>query len=344
MKDRLSVAIIGAGQIAGGYDENKRSGDKGIYTHAGAYAVSGRFILQTVFDIDRKRARAFGAFWRVKRVADSMEDIYGDSHDVVSVCTPDETHFEIVKELVNHRCCKTIFIEKPLALRLAEIDELSTLAEAKGIALVVNFQRRHDPVHLKLRSTIEARRKDLLAANAYYMKGLNHIGVTMIDTITYLCGYPKSVLAYNRIYNQQAREFSYEFILFYDGLNCSVKTTDSARFDYNYHLFELDLLFADRRITILDNSRLVRECKPTGYAYSGVRVLNDRAARFRKTKYPTSMVEAVEYLDQITRSKVPHVLNTPSASYNNRLIIEKVLQSYSENCTALSFKEEEWKR
>jgi len=344
LKNKLTVAVIGAGRIAGGYDENKRSGEKGIYTHAGAYSASGKFILKTVFDIDRQRAGAFSAFWRVKRVADSMEDIYGDSHDVVSVCTPDETHFEIVKELVNHRCCKTIFIEKPLALRLAEIDELSTLAEANGIALVVNFQRRHDPVHHELRSTIEARRKDLLAANAYYMKGLNHICVTMIDTVTYLCGYPKSVLAYNRVYNQQFREFSYEFVLFYDGFNVSMKTTDSARFDYNYHLFELDLLFADGRITILDNSRQVRECKTTGYAYSGVKVLNDRAARYRKTQYPTSMVEAVGYLYQITRGKVPHVLNTPTASYNNRLIIEKVLQSYSENCATLSFKEEEWKR
>ena len=48
MMNSLSVAIIGTGNIAGGYDEKKQGGDIGIYTHAGAYAAHGGF------ELDRK--------------------------------------------------------------------------------------------------------------------------------------------------------------------------------------------------------------------------------------------------------------------------------------------------
>ena len=84
----LKAAIIGCGDIAGGYDE--KSTDNGIYTHAGAYRVCGVKIV-AVFDVDINRARSFSVYWGVDRVYEDLNDLYaGDEYDFVSICTPDK--------------------------------------------------------------------------------------------------------------------------------------------------------------------------------------------------------------------------------------------------------------
>ncbi|RZI42062.1 Gfo/Idh/MocA family oxidoreductase [Herbaspirillum sp. HC18] len=341
---QLSVAIIGAGNIAGGFDEKKQAGDGGIYTHAGAFAAHGGFDLKTVFDIDRDRARAFGKFWNVQACTDSLRQIYDARHDVVSVCTPDETHFEIARTLLESRCCKTIFIEKPLAYELGQIEELASLSERAGIHLVVNFQRHHETVHGEMRDLIAAHPEDLLSVNGQYMKGLRHIGVTMIDTLNYLCGLPEAVLAFRRVWNQESSDYSYEFILFYPGFSVAIKTTDSERFHYNYHIFELDFLFANRRIALVDISQAIREAPVTEYAYSGVKVMNERAAQIRGTEYKRSMLDVVKYVHDITIGKAPHDINTASASYNNQLIINTIIESFERGSVKLTFDPASWKR
>jgi len=296
----LSVAIIGAGNIAGGYDEKKQGNDAGVYTHAGAYFAHGGFKLTTVFDLDQERAESFVHKWGVGRKAAGMAEVRENRHDVISVCTPDETHFGIVRDILTARCCRTVFVEKPLAMNLDQIEEIALLAGKHGISVVVNFQRRNEPIHWEIRELIAARPEDLLSVNGYYMKGLRHIGVTMVDTLSYLCGYPEAVLAYNRVFNQEAGEHSYEFVLYYPGFNATVKTIDAERFLYNYHIFEIDLLFADRRKTLVDISQAVRETSVSDYAYSGIKVMNDREACYRETGYKYSMRDAAEYIYKVT--------------------------------------------
>src|SRR5208283_2974974 len=96
----LSVAIIGAGNIAGGFDEKKRDSEVGIYTHAGAYTVHGGFELKTVFDPNEERAESFRHIWKASCSASKIDEIYDSYHDVISVCSPDSTHFDVVRKLL----------------------------------------------------------------------------------------------------------------------------------------------------------------------------------------------------------------------------------------------------
>ncbi|HLP97555.1 MAG TPA: Gfo/Idh/MocA family oxidoreductase [Sideroxyarcus sp.] len=344
MKNPLSVAIIGTGNIAGGYDAKKQGGDTGIYTHAGAFAAHGGFELKTVFDLDRERAEGFSRLWKAGKAATDLDEIYDSHHDVVSVCTPDHTHFEIVRNILSAGCCRTIFVEKPLATELSQIEELMRLAEQSNVRVVVNFQRRNEPVHREIRDRIASNPGELLSVAGHYMKGLRHIGITMIDTLAYLCGYPTAVQAYNRVFNQEVDDFSYEFILYYPGFTGAVKTTDAARYFYNYHIFEIDLLFADRRLVLVDNSQRVREIPVTGYAYSGVKVLNEREAQHRETGYKLSMRDAVEYIYDITTLKIAHTVNTPQSSYNNLFVINHIIESYEQGAVKLNLEPELWKK
>ena len=340
----LSVAIIGAGNIAGGYDEKKRQDETGIYTHAGGYAAHGGFRLDTVYDVDENRASRFCSIWHGRAVATALKDIHSKFHDVISVCTPDHTHFEIVRDILQTGCCRTVFVEKPLATDLDQIDELIRLADAKSIDLVVNFQRRNERFHRQIHEEIKARSDDVLSVSGYYTKGLSHIGVTLLDTLCYLCGYPQGVLAYNRVFNQEVGAYSYEFVLYYPGFSVTVKTTDAERFRYNYHLFEIDIFLRDRRLTLVDISQGLRTSPVTEYAYSGVRVLNEQESEYQATEYKTSMQESISYIHNITTKTIPHRINTPQSSWNNHLIINRVTESYERGMVKLNFEQGLWKR
>ena len=127
---KLAVAVIGTGQIAGGYDQAQLDQNgRGVFTHAGAYSKSGKFILETVCDVNKQRVAAFQDHWGVAKKVNRIEEIYSVFHDVVSVCTPDETHYSIVKSLIEAKCCKCIFVEKPIAQTLEQIEEIIELMQ-----------------------------------------------------------------------------------------------------------------------------------------------------------------------------------------------------------------------
>lgn len=338
----LSVAIIGGGNIAGGYDEGKAD-NSGIYSHAGAYSSHGGFRLDAVFDLDRERAELFRRKWGISRYASSLKDILTTQHDVISICTPDDTHFPILREVLAARCCRSVFVEKPLAGNLDQIEEICRLAAESQVRVVVNFQRRVEPVHAELREAIATRRSELLSVSGCYMKGLQHIGVTMIDTLTYLCGNPAGVLAFNRILNQEVGEQSYEFVLYYPGLTVTVKTTDAERFVYSYHIFEIDLLFRDGRKALVDISQGLRESPVTSYAYPGVKVLSERQSSYRETGYKLSMLNAIKYVFDVTAGKTKHTVNTPESSYNNQLIMDAIAASFDRGLVKMNFEPGQWK-
>lgn len=328
MNDDLKVAIIGTGLIAGGYDENKLLDDGGIYTHAGAFSKNPRFSLTSVFDLDYARSQQFKEYWNVGHCAQSIDEIYGSSHDVVSVCTPDETHFEIIRNLLSNRCCRTIYAEKPLADNPGHISEIVDLSLQTGIYVVVNFQRRFDSLYSRLRRRFQDNNHRFLTMNALYMKGLDHSGVAMVDMISSICGYPDKIMAFNRTYNKEIDEYSYDFIFYYDFFNVTVKSIDSEVHGYTYHIFELDMFLPHSRIILNDNSKQCEVRETSNYAYSGVKVLDDINPSRSVTEYKTSIPQATDYIYNIIRNNTPHTINTPQQSYNNSLILSAIKESY----------------
>ena len=340
----LNVGIIGAGNIAGGYDEKKLDNIPGIYTHAGAYNKHDGFQIITIYDLDKNRAEEFKTHWNAKNAVIDIKHILERYHDVLSLCTPDETHLELIHSILKANCCKTIFVEKPLITDIEQYEDITKLAETNGINIVVNFQRRYEKVHNEIQQLIQNNPEKVLSVSGKYMKGLHHIGVTLIDTFMFFFGFPSAVQAYNRVWNEEAKDYSYEFILYYPDFTASVQTIDSEKYEYNYHLFEIDMLFTDKRKTLVDISQAVREANVGKYAYSGVKIMKDREANIRKTEYNLSMYDAVSYLHDITSLEIEHRINTPASSYNNLLVIDAVIKSYSNDGTKINFESNQWKR
>ena len=324
MQKKLTVSIIGAGNIAGGFDEKKIADSSGIFSHAGAYTKNGNFILKNIFDVNESRAKEFQKYWNVENIVKSEDEIINSYQDIISICSPDAFHFKTIKNIILSKCCKTIFVEKPLGLSLNEIDEIYELSQASNINIVVNFQRHFDNSY----SDLELLSKDILTVNCYYIKGLNHIGITMIDTLIMLFGYPISVSSYNKIYNSNINDFTYEFILFYTDFNITVKSIDEVK-EYNYHIFDIDILTKTKRIVFTNNGNSMVSYDLADYSYSGVKVLTTEPETIT-TQYGSSMLKSVEYLRDITLKNEIHTKNRVVTSYNNHLLLDKIVKSFEE--------------
>ncbi len=106
-----------------------------------------------------------------------IEEYYGDykkllkNKDIQSVhiCSPNYLHFQMAKEALEagkHTIC-----EKPLAINVAEAQELVDLADKKGLVNAVNFNIRYYPLSRQMRTMVEKGDVgDILAVQGSYLQ------------------------------------------------------------------------------------------------------------------------------------------------------------------------------
>jgi D-galacturonate reductase len=84
---------------------------------------------------------------------DAVEKMLAADVEVVCIATPDDRHFDVARAaLVAGR---HVLVEKPSVLSLAQLDELTRLAEANGCLAKVVYHKLLDPDHKKLRTLVE---------------------------------------------------------------------------------------------------------------------------------------------------------------------------------------------
>src|SRR6266550_1482600 len=94
----------------------------GVFTHAEAYVECPDTELVAVCDSNPHRLEKCGDRWNVThRYSNLSEMLESEQLDIVSVCTPDATHFEILRALLASQTrIKAILCEKPLVTSEAE--------------------------------------------------------------------------------------------------------------------------------------------------------------------------------------------------------------------------------
>lgn len=138
--ERKIAAPLRWGMIGGG-----RTGQVGYKHRTGALRDGTYRLVAGAFDLDAERGRDFGTNLGVdpdRCYADVQALIAGeadreDGVQVVSVATPNFTHYEITRALLNagiHVIC-----EKPLFFTVAECDEIAALAAKKGLIVGITY-------------------------------------------------------------------------------------------------------------------------------------------------------------------------------------------------------------
>lgn len=108
----------------------------------------------------KKTAEQFG----VKRYYTNLSDMLKEGIDVVDICTPPKTHFELAVEAMEAGC--HVLAEKPLAMTLEEVDEMTSVSKRKGVILCVVHQNLFNPAVQKARRIVhEGSVGDVISVN-----------------------------------------------------------------------------------------------------------------------------------------------------------------------------------
>ena len=133
----MKVGIIGAGAIV-------RRGHLPIYGTIPEVEVVG------ITDIDQSLASKVAEEFGIPRYFSSCEELLRDnSIELVDICTPTQTHLEIVKRAAE--VGKHILVEKPLATFLKDALEIEDIVRENGTRLCVVQNWRYFPAAIAAR-------------------------------------------------------------------------------------------------------------------------------------------------------------------------------------------------
>ena len=163
---------------------------------------------------DRARAAALAAEFGAAAAYHRSDDLLSDPQvEAVYIATPLNTHAELV--CAAAAAGKHVLLEKPMALNLAQCDQMIAAADAAGITLAVCFPMRHAPANVQLRELLAAGRlgelvhlrsqmvkwypltTDAWRADPAQSGGgvLMDLGSHLFDLATWLAGPPTAVCA-----------------------------------------------------------------------------------------------------------------------------------------------------
>lgn len=251
----LRAAVVGCGDVAGGYDEHGRRGE--VFTHAGAYRRHSRRVrLAACADPDAARRRAFQKAWNVPAGYDNVDAMLAAGpYDIVSVCSPDALHERHLNAILASGAARTIWTEKPLTTGLASARRLVLRARKAGVGLRLSNHRRWDPSHVSLARRLRAGLiGEIVGFHVSYVRGLVHIGCTAVDTLRMLLGEPTRAQAlppFGR--GTYPGDPSTSFLLRFGRASGVVHGVDAALPAPG--VFEIEIIGSRGRVRLLDNGR-----------------------------------------------------------------------------------------
>ena len=247
------AVIIGCGKIGSEFGDDPQIKD--ISTHAGAYEQCPDTELVAVCDKEREKSEICKEKWHIPDCyTDYKKMIFDTKPDIVSVCTPDQTHFEIIQTLLTSSDVKAILAEKPLALTVEDAELLANLAKKKGVVLAVNYSRRYAEKFCELKKHLHP---DIFGRiqtiNGYYTKGTVHNGTHWFDLARFLIGDFKRVKGFdNRGEKNEDPTFD-AYAEFTNGANAYLHACDETKFS----IFEMDILGSNGRVYIKDSDNII---------------------------------------------------------------------------------------
>jgi predicted dehydrogenase len=151
----VSTVIVGAGKVGSRFDEEP--GRTTVWTHAGAYlACAHRFRLTGVCELDATNAEAFRRRCpQVPIFTDLATLLTEQQPELVSICTPGETHGAVLNAALKSTKLQAVWCEKPLATNLNEAATMVEACARRAIPLVVSYVRRWMPIWRRARAILE---------------------------------------------------------------------------------------------------------------------------------------------------------------------------------------------
>jgi predicted dehydrogenase len=247
--------LVGCGNIGALYDLDDAP-EADVRTHARAYARLGIAFDVVDPDADRRRrvSERYGA-----RAFESLSAVSPGAYGAASICTATHLHAEALRLFLDAGT-PLIICEKPVADQLDDVRQLRERQRTARSVVLVNYMRRFLPAFGRLRRKILRWREEgvrLVDVRVRYQRGLLNNGGHALDLLEFLFDCPVT-LSGLRVEAAVADAFaadptvsgSFEF------LGATVKLVGLPAPPAG--IFELDLVFADRHVQILDRGDEIR--------------------------------------------------------------------------------------
>ncbi len=138
---KVRVGVLGAGAWA-------------EFAHLPGFKRDARCELVAIADPIRERAAAFAEKFGIPHVYDSHQELIArEDLDLVDVCTPSATHFELSWAALE--AGKHVLCEKPVAYDFADTLRAAELARSKGVKTKLGFTFRYSPAMQYMKELIE---------------------------------------------------------------------------------------------------------------------------------------------------------------------------------------------
>lgn len=248
---KIYTAIIGIGNIGYQFSLDKKRLKK-TWSHFSAYNKIKEAQLIAVLDKDKKKLYKFSKIHKsIKCYTNLKQMLIENEIDIVSICTPDKSHFKIIIELLKSGI-KGIICEKPIVTNLIEARKVYELTKKKLFYL--NHQRRYDTNYQKLKKIINSKSfGNIKSVSVFYPGQLYNILSHMIDILRFLLNNnPKKVSFIERFYNEKEKSAT-GYIVFEKDIIVNVNSTGQRE----KLIFELDFISDKGRIKISNNGNKI---------------------------------------------------------------------------------------
>jgi predicted dehydrogenase len=138
---KVRVGVLGAGTWA-------------TFAHLPGWSRDPRCEIVAVYDPERDRADKAAEMFNIQAVESDVQALVsrGDV-DVVDVCTPSDTHYELSMAALN--AGKHVLCEKPVAFDFRQTLEAAALARDSGLKTKLGFTFRYSPAMLYMKELVD---------------------------------------------------------------------------------------------------------------------------------------------------------------------------------------------
>ncbi len=128
---KIRVAVLGAGNWA-------------RLAHIPGWQRDPRSEVAVICDPRKERAEEFAKLFQIPEASSDWQSVVARSDiDVVDVCTPSATHFQLAWAALESG--KHVLCEKPVAFDFRETEKAARLADSKGLKTKLGFTFRYSP-------------------------------------------------------------------------------------------------------------------------------------------------------------------------------------------------------
>lgn len=140
MPDKLKIGIVGCGGVT-------------QHEHIPSFLRLNNVVLQAVCDKNEDLAQQTVAKYHIPGAYAELSDMLSkEKLDIVDICVPPQIHAPLALEALQHGC--HVLMEKPMALKVSDCDQMIEAARSKGVKLCIVHNQLFNPSFAKARKLV----------------------------------------------------------------------------------------------------------------------------------------------------------------------------------------------